>query len=190
MDTPAKEIYISVDVETAGPDPGQYSLLSIGACLVFAPAETFYVELQPVNDAFTTEALQTSGLDMKQLKTRGLPPGEAMRRFSDWVAKNTPADSKPVFVALNAPFDWMFVADYFHRFLGHNPFGHKALDIKAFYMGLTGTQWSETGFEKIARHYGIEQPLTHHALEDAIAQAGVFRRMLEDKNTNTGLNLT
>ncbi len=181
MDAPAKEIYISVDVETAGPDPAQYSLLSIGACLVFDPAETFYVELQPVNEAFTSEALQTSGLKMENLKQHGLPPEEAMRRFSDWVAKNMPADSHPVFVAFNAPFDWMFVSDYFHRYLGHNPFGHKALDIKAFYMGLTGAQWEHTGFEKIARHYGIEKPLTHHALEDAIAQAGLFRRMLAER---------
>ncbi len=181
MDSPAKEIYISVDVETAGPDPGQYSLLSIGACLVFDPAKTFYVEIQPVNEAFTSEALQTSGLEMGKLKAHGLPPEEAMRQFLDWIAKNTPANSRPVFVAFNAPFDWMFIADYFHRFLGHNPFGHKALDIKAFYMGLTGTQWEHTGFQEIARHYGFEKPLTHHALEDAIAQAGLFRRMLAER---------
>ena len=27
----------------------------------------------------------------------------------------------------------MFVNDYFHRFLGRNPFGHAALDLKAFF---------------------------------------------------------
>lgn len=182
MDAPVKEIYISVDVETAGPDPCRYSLLSIGACLVLDPAQTFYAELQPVNDAFTAEALQTSGLDMKQLTARGLPPVEAMKRFSDWV-EAVAVDGQPVFVAFNAPFDWMFVSDYFHRHLGRNPFGHKALDIKAFFMGLTGAPWSQTGFEKIARHYGIEKPLTHHALEDAIAQAELFRRMLAEQKS-------
>ena len=45
MESQINEAYISVDVETAGPNPGQYSLLSIGACLVFVPAKTFYVEL-------------------------------------------------------------------------------------------------------------------------------------------------
>ncbi|MGB9037337.1 MAG: 3'-5' exonuclease, partial [Acinetobacter calcoaceticus] len=29
---PKKEIFISVDVETSGPIPGIYDLLSIGAC--------------------------------------------------------------------------------------------------------------------------------------------------------------
>jgi uncharacterized OsmC-like protein len=31
---PPDKTYISVDVETSGPTPGDYSLLSIGACLV------------------------------------------------------------------------------------------------------------------------------------------------------------
>lgn len=36
------ELYISVDVETSGPVPGIYSLLSIGACLVSEPAQSIY----------------------------------------------------------------------------------------------------------------------------------------------------
>jgi len=181
MESPLKEIYISVDVETAGPNPGLYSLLSIGACLVSDPAQRFYVELQPVNDAVTLEALQISGLDMDGLKSRGLHPVAAMRRFADWVARVTPADSQPVFVAFNAPFDWMFIADYFHRFLGQNPFGHKALDMKAFFMGMQGIQWEQTGFDDISRHYQIKESLKHNALEDALAQANLFRRMLEEQ---------
>ena len=182
MESPLKEIYISVDVETAGPNPGLYSLLSIGACLVSDPAQRFYVELQPVNDAVALEALQISGLDMDGLKSRGLHPVAAMKRFADWVARVTPADSQPVFVAFNAPFDWMFIADYFHRFLGQNPFGHKALDMKAFFMGMRGIQWEQTGFDDISRHYQIKESLKHNALEDALAQANLFRRILEERS--------
>ncbi len=29
------ETYISVDIETAGPNPGGYAMLSIGACTVY-----------------------------------------------------------------------------------------------------------------------------------------------------------
>lgn len=176
-----KEIYISVDVETAGPNPSQYSLLSIGACLVFDPAQRFYVELQPVNDAATDEALEVSGLSVDALKRRGQPPAEAMKRFADWVAEVTPADGRPVFVALNAAFDWMFVADYFHRFLRQNPFGHKGLDMKAYFMGLRGIEWEQAGFEDMTKHYQIEQRLNHNALEDAVMQAALFRRMLEEQ---------
>jgi hypothetical protein len=44
-----REVFISVDVETAGPIPGDYSLLSIGACVVDEPSQTFSCELQPIN---------------------------------------------------------------------------------------------------------------------------------------------
>jgi inhibitor of KinA sporulation pathway (predicted exonuclease) len=72
----------------------------------------------------------------------------------------------------------MFVAEYFHRYLGHNPFGHSALDLKAFYMGLTGARWPETALHHVAARYGCRQELTHNALADALDQAGLFREML------------
>ena len=65
-----------------------------------------------------------------------------------------------MFVALNAPFDWMFINDYFHRYLGANPFGHSALDIKAYYMGLSGVTWSETSMKHISAHFLEEKHLT------------------------------
>jgi DNA polymerase III epsilon subunit-like protein len=179
--TSVAEIFISVDVETAGPTPGQYSLLSIGACLVVDPTNTFYVELQPVTDASTSEALRVSGLDIGELQAHGKSPERAMSEFSDWVAQVTPVGHQPIFVALNAAFDWMFVADYFDRYLGNNPFGHKALDIKAVFMGKHDTKWADTRYRDIAKHYQVEQgALTHNALEDALAQAELFRRILED----------
>ena len=55
--------------------------------------------------------------------------------------------------------------------------------MKAFYMGMTNTHWDETGFEKITKHYQIEQSLNHNALQDAIAQARLFRRMLEEQKS-------
>lgn len=174
------EAFVSVDVETAGPNPSQYSLLSIGACLVLDPQRGFYVELQPVNDAATPEALAISGLSLEQLAQRGLPPAEALARFEAWLAAEIPPGQQPVFVGFNAPFDWMFVNDYFHRFLGRNPFGHAALDLKAFYMGLTGVPWSETAMRHIAARYLSGRQLSHNALRDAQDQAELFRRMLAE----------
>ena len=51
------ETFISVDVETAGPNPSQYSLLAIGACCVSSPEQNFYVELKPVSLSFRPESL-------------------------------------------------------------------------------------------------------------------------------------
>lgn len=174
------ETFLSVDVETSGPNPGQYSMLAIGACTISEPQETFYVELQPVSQRYTPQAMAVSGLSLEKLTETGQSPTEAMRHFAEWVKQVSGPSIRPVFVALNAPFDWMFVNDYFHRYLGRNPFGHNALDIKALYMGLTGALWEDTFIEAMAKRYRLDLQLTHHALQDAIDQAVVFRRALAE----------
>jgi ribonuclease T len=174
------EVFVSVDVETAGPNPSQYSLLTIGACSVDDSPRTFYVELKPLNDKITSEAYATHRLDMKRLAERGTPPAKAMSDFSAWLSELSSEGQKLVFLSFNAPFDWMFVNDYFHRFTGQNPFGHSALDIKSFYMGLTGVPWSETSMRYIGPRYLRDQQMTHHALRDAMDQAEIFMKMLAE----------
>lgn len=174
------EPYISVDVETAGPNPADYSLLTIGACTILGRPGTFYVELKPVNMNALPEALAVSRLSMERLAERGLEPAEAMRQFDNWLKEVVPEDRRPIFVAFNAPFDWMFVNDYFHRYLGHNPFGHASLDIKSYYMGLTGVTWAETSMRSLSPRYLGNQQLTHHALRDAMDQAEIFRKMMAE----------
>lgn len=171
--------YISVDVETAGPNPSTYSLLAIGACLVADPSRSFYAEMAPVNHAAVPEAIAVSGLSLDRLRTEGEPAAIAMERFAAWV-EDVAEGRRPVFVALNAPFDWMFVADYLMRYAGRNPFGHTAVDMKALYMGMAAVPWSETTLRHIAARYGLRAELPHHALEDAVTQAAVFRAMLEE----------
>jgi ribonuclease T len=179
-----KEFFISVDVETAGPAPSQYSLLSIGACTVAKPHETFYIELKPVSMDFRPEAIACSNLSLEELAVRGTEPAEALRQFADWVEKVTPEGSKPIFVGFNAAFDWMFIDDYFHRYLKRNPFGHAALDIKSYYMGLTQGFWRETTMRYVGARYINQQSLVHHAMQDAIDQAEIFQRMLSEAKDN------
>jgi DNA polymerase III epsilon subunit-like protein len=137
------------------------------------------VELQPVHEASSPEALQISGLSMEELREHGTPPQQAMEEFAGWLKRITPESCKPVFVAFNAPFDWMFINDYFHRYLGHNPFGHSAIDMKAFYMGWRGVPWRETGMDAVSEYLTGKRTLSHHALQDARDQAELFRKMLE-----------
>lgn len=174
-----EEIFICVDVETAGPVPGDYAMLSIGACLVYDTANTFYIELKPDKDGVDQEALAIGGLDMDELRRKGAEPVEAMRAFADWIATVAPAPARPLFVAFNAPFDWMFINDYFHRYMGGNPFGHSALDIKAYFMGQMGVNWADTSMQRISSHFLEERRLTHNALRDAQDQAEIFLKILK-----------
>ena len=179
------ECFISVDIETAGPVPSRYAILSIGACLVDDPDQTFYVELQPEHTRAEAEALAVTGLSIEALAERGERPQRAMEMFEDWVLSECPAGHRPVFTAFNAAFDWMFIADYFERFLGRNPFGHSALDIKAFAMGSGNTSWAATSMDVLAaRHLG-GRALTHNALADAQDQAELFRHLLDERDALT-----
>ena len=177
------ETYISVDVETAGPNPGEYAMLSIGACTLFEPAGSFYIELTPDKEKVLPEALKVSGLKMDKLKESGELPKIGMQKFADWIAKHTPPAYEALFLAFNAPFDWMFVNDYFHRYLGHNPFGHSAIDMRAYYMGFKGISWGEASMKAISHYYFGELTLTHHALQDALHQGELFKMMLKERQS-------
>jgi ribonuclease T len=174
--TKDNEVFVSVDIEASGPIPGEFSMLSIGACLVDAPERTFHVELKPITDKFDTEALAVTGLSLKDLASRGKSPEDAMQEFSTWVEGACCGETVvPVFVGLNAPFDWSFVNYYFHRFTGRNPFGFSALDIKAYFMGMTGCSWRDTRSSVIAKFAGPTLAGNHNALQDALYQAELFR---------------
>lgn len=163
---------ISVDTETDGPIPGTYSLCSIGAVRIDAESE-FYVELQPISDQYEQEYYDINGLDRASLLKDGTPANEGMVRFAAWLDQQCGPNEHPLYVAKNAPFDWMFTHWYFHRFAGRDPFGHWGFDLKAWYTGLNGS----SDPVKVAPRFRSELPHTHNALDDAREQADMFRKI-------------
>lgn len=172
------EIYISVDVETSGSIPGEFSMLSLGACVVGNTRQTFYAELKPLNDNFQEKAMEVNGLSMDKLKIIGEKPAEAMARFETWI-KETVQENRAVFVGFNATFDWLFTHWYFMKFLGCDPFGISGLDIKAYFMGMRKVAWRETTKKHVRKFFPSTQKHTHNAFEDAIEQAEIFKKMLD-----------
>ena len=167
---------VSVDAETAGPNPADYAMLSIGACTLLKPRQTFYVELKPMT--FNTEpgAMAVHHLDLRRLEEDGLAPAAALTNFSDWLRTTILDERGSLFLGFNSPFDWMFLNDYFHRYLGFNPFGHSSLDIKSFVMGFKRVPWAETSMKWLT-----DKPLRHNALEDAVDQAEPLINLLESE---------
>lgn len=172
------ETLISVDIEASGPIPGEYSMLSLGACVVGAPEKNFYVELKPITRNYLPQAMAVAGLNLDELEKHGVEPSRAMADFAAWIASVTPHDHLPVFVAYPIAFDSMFVAYYFHRFLQRNPFGVSGLDVKSFYAGMMGTPYVASGKHDMEPQFTEDLALSHNALEDAIAQARLFERLL------------
>ena len=173
--------FICVDVETAGPNPADYSLLSIGACLVDDISRKFYIELRPASVKYVAAALAICHLSLEELARTGIGPRQAMEQFEQWLGSVVPRNQRPVFVAFNAVFDWMFVNDYFFRYLGRNPFGHSALDMKSLFMGVAAVPWNKTSLQQVIERYQTEHVLTHNALQDAIDQAELFQRIMAEQ---------
>jgi DNA polymerase III epsilon subunit-like protein len=150
-------------------------MISLGACNADQPAHTFECLIKPINRKSDPKALAVSGMSLEQLEREGLSPVDAMRTFSEWLQEEAGSDGTLVFVGFNASFDWSFVNYYFHRFLNMNPFGFTALDIKAYYMGVTGCSWDDTRSSRIAVDVKPSSSANHTALRDAQYQAELFR---------------
>lgn len=168
--------YLSVDIEADGPIPGIYSVLAIGICSVFRPSQGFYAEFKPISDTCDSEALKISGLDRERLGREGMEPKEGLESLRLWV-QSVCADQPPVFVGFNAPFDFMFLHWYFVHFLGEDPFGYSAFDIKAYVAGVLDISWEDTTKSRMPGLFLPRRPFRHHALDDARWQAQVFRTL-------------
>lgn len=177
---PDREMHISVDIETSGPQYNWYSLLSIGAIRV-GTKQQFYIELQPDRDRVNPQSMRVNKLDFERLKREGIPPRDAMLKFREWI--EWLQDFKvyrPVFVSYGT-FDWAWVNEYFLRYLGANPFGLNSLDIESYFAGVVGRE--RITDSPIPRMFLRGLKHTHNALEDAKEQAEVFRRLQEHRRS-------
>lgn len=183
-----KDIYISVDIESDGPIPGEYSMISLGACVVYDHSKTFYTEIKPISDKWVPEALAVSGLDRERLVKEAPEAATATLAFREWVRevskcpkcgmKDGMCNTRAVFVGFNASFDWMWTNWYFHKFLGNDPFGIAGIDIKAYYLGYSGHHaWSFTTKKNLPKRFKSGLIHTHNALDDAVEQAIIFERI-------------
>lgn len=186
---PGMDVYFSADIETDGPIPGPYSMLSFA--LVYAGAfdgttfykpanysERFYVELQPISEQFQEEALLVNGLDRAALAREGHTPIDAMTSAARWVREVAGA-SEPVFVAYPLGFDWSWLYWYFVKFSqDESPFGYsKCFDIKTAIALKLGRTISNAGRQKLPYNFQSAFSHTHHALDDAVEQAEIFAKL-------------
>lgn len=184
------DLYFSVDVESDGPIPGAFSMLSMALVAVatfdgerFSRLDTHagqrYWELRPISERFDPEALSVSGLDRERLLHEGTPPKEAMQEADRWV-RELAERSRPVLVAYPAAFDWSFVHWYFSSFVGASPFGHgTCIDIRSLYIGATGSTYAQSAKSKLPPELLPHSAHTHNALDDAVEQGELFCNLFE-----------
>jgi hypothetical protein len=185
------DVYFSADVETDGPIPGPFSILSFA--LVLAGSfdgehfrrpenyrETLYRELSPISENFEPEALRINGLDRARLCLEGESPEKVMTEACRWVTRIA-GPAQPVLVAYPLSFDWTWLYWYFIRFSADgSPFSYsRCFDIKTAVAIKAGIPISEAGRSRIDPSLRSKHAHTHHAVDDAIAQAEIFANVFE-----------
>ncbi len=166
--------WFCVDVEANGPVPGLYSMTSFGVVGVREGLDdTFYAELQPLEDAgCIEEALAVGGMSMDYLRANGRPVAEAMNDLVAWLSKTS--SGRPVLVSDNNGFDAAFMAYYFALVGLKNPFGFSSRRIGDMYSGLKGDSFKASEWKKLRT-----TAHTHNALDDATGNAGAVLAIAE-----------
>lgn len=154
--------YVVVDVEADGPIPGEYSMVCFGAVIVEPTlSNTFYGMTKPISENWIPDALAVSGISREQ-HLRFADPVQTMENFDKWLKAFS--DGSPILISDNNGFDAMFIAWYFHKFLGRNPFGWSSRRIGDLYCGLVKDSRARWKHLRKTKH-------THHPVDDAVGNA-------------------
>lgn len=189
------ELYFSIDVETDGPVPSPYSMISIGICVAGSRAEgepfvpidpdkyTYYAELMPMSDTYDPEAFAVSGFDRKELIKTGRNPEHEMNVIHSWVRDLAQSyEARPVMVAYPLEFDFMFTHWYFMSYASKgDPFGFSnAIDMKTMFMVQSGNLLTRSTKRQMSDELKGNRRHTHNALDDAKGQADLFINLMSN----------
>ena len=184
------EIYIAVDIETDGPVPGLYSMISLAAVATTESKEvdSFYCKLVPLEgasqDPRTMAWWKTEPEAWQEVTSDAQSANEAMAEFCKWLDG---LGKKPVFVAHPISFDYSFVSWYLWKFTNRNPFADleaaaRTLDITSFIAGKFSRILNESKRKKFPDWVSRGMPEhSHNALDDARGYAVVLRNVLGAK---------
>ena len=188
------EIYVSVDIEADGPIPGDNSMLSIGSAAYDESGSllsTFSANILPLQAAqqnpITMEFWSKQPKAWAELQKDRHAPGRVMHQYHAWLQDISPdTDTSLVFVAYPAVFDFAYVHWYFIHFVGVDPFGFSALDLKTYAMATLNLKFSETYKSNMPKDWLNRNHPPHVALADAIEQGEMFfeiRKAIQSSTT-------
>jgi hypothetical protein len=155
---------IFVDVEAAGSSPATGQLTEFGA-VAYDTLETFHgilAEAEPSPENPAVPVITGAIFD----------PLPIMQTFADWLKAVT--KGRPVFVSDNPAYDFMWIACWFDKTLGHNPFGHSARRIGDFYAGTKGDFFHRQDWKRLRK-----TKHDHNPVNDAMGNVEAFQQIME-----------
>lgn len=159
-----KLIDMVVDVESDGPAPGLYSMISFGAAFHDGTRIRTYDSgiIQPLEGARQgiPGALAVTGVT-RQDQLKGVMPYDAIQNFRAWLNTEM-GETRVIFWSDNLAFDWQWMNYYLHAFSNDNPFGFSGRRIGDFYAGLVKDIRAASKWKR----YRVT-PHTHNPADDA-----------------------
>jgi hypothetical protein len=191
-----RDTYISLDVETTGPIPGPYAMLSLGAVAYNADGVevgTWYKKFTMMEGSSWHLGTWTWWKDWPIAYAEATSDQvywkEAMASFIEWCGTFKKNGGSPILMASPATFDGMFVNYYGVQVAGDFsglPWKHRILDIRTYIHGITKFEFNraigKSAFEVL--DYTDSNPNPHFALDDARAQGEMYfaaRKYREEK---------
>ncbi len=147
-------------------------MVSFGAVLVADTGKTFFGQTKPVMDIYNPETYKITGITRKEHLNYD-EPEKVMKEFAEWLDKTI--NGRPIFISDNPAFDWQWINFYFHKYLGHNPFGFSARRIGDLYCGLVKDASKNWEWKKKYRKTVHD----HNPVNDAIGNAEALLKMKE-----------
>jgi hypothetical protein len=161
---------VFVDVEAAPSAPGMSGktpatgvMTEFGA-VHYGSGKSFYGKLW---DAVPDEVNPA----VSKITGSPYPEGPVMLGFASWI--KTVVKDRPVFVSDNNGYDYMWIAYYFDKVMGENPFGHSSRRISDFWAGLN----NDFGNTQKWKQYR-ETKHDHNPVNDAMGNVEAFKTIL------------
>lgn len=179
------EIYISTDIETDGPVPGQNSMLSFASAAFLSNKQliaTFSANLETLPNATTNPITmnwwKTEPQAWQACRQNLQSPGSAILEYVKWLKGFS---GKLIFIGYPLAFDFSFVYWYLMQFAKENPFGFNTIDIKSYAMATLKRTYKQTVKHAFPKNwFDPNLPHTHIALDDAIEQGILFCNILTE----------
>lgn len=185
------QIFIVIDIESDGPTPRLYSMLSLGAVASTENSEVgrFYRTIKPIDGASRHPSNMrwwgTQPEAWKEVNANPRPADEVMKEFSEWVNN---FGKQPIFVAYPIAFDYTFVSWYLWNFTGENPFLGEdkypmTIDIASLVSGKYRRLLNDSTRDSFPAWMKEGMPdHNHRAIDDAIGYAVVLRNIISRDN--------
>jgi hypothetical protein len=199
MSKTRSDLYLSIDIETDGPAPGLNNMLTLGVAAFNIKGECvdqFYERIiqlpdlspNPQTMIWWREQDPSVYKEAFDDNYRGVITGpasgprstafDAMLRLAAWLNSLIPDENRLIAIAWPAAYDFAFVNYYCWRFLGQNPLGYAALDIRSYVMGIVRANGyyslKEEEIEGLFGRVDKSGLRPHIAIDDAIGQGRLF----------------